>query len=247
MEGYAPEPSHIDHAAQRIVRDQPQRATAAEQPGGEPPQESADTGMRKAGGTGMASGSVIEEATLSSEHVPAHASQGLRDLPPDTVEARLASLAPWQAGYVLALMETGGVMGMACVKRRVSRQSVEKSMKADPEFAAACAEAVAHSTDLVEAAVIRGATIGDLAPVYQGGRLVGYKRVRNTKDAELALTIRGRMPDQQVNVTHGGRVAILDEGQMAERLAEVARLLHGQPVMRAIEGKVVSEPDTKGA
>lgn len=166
----------------------------------------------------------------------------LRDQPPETVAQRLASLQPWKARFVLQLMECGGVMGLAATKTNVSLKSVEEHLKVDTDFAKACAEAVAHSTDLVEAAVMRGATIGDLGPVYQGGRLVGYKRTRNTKDAELALTIRGRMPDQKLQVNHTGRVEIQQDDGLPAQLAAISAMLFADQA-RVIEGKVVSESD----
>jgi hypothetical protein len=126
-------------------------------------------------------------------YAPASSEPLARARPPESLGDQLQRLPQWQARYVLALMEYGGVIALACRKVNVSRQSVENAQAASPEFARASADAVAHATDLVEAAVFRGATIGDTAPVYQGGLLVGYKRVRNTKDAELLLKLRGKI------------------------------------------------------
>ena len=126
------------------------------------------------------------------------------DAPPESVARRLERLPPWQAQYVLALMECGGIEGLACGRGNVSRRSVEKAQKASTAFAAACAEAVEHSTDLAEAACFRGATVGDLQPVCQGGLLVGYKRVRSAKDAELILKVRNRLNAEQGVSNRGG-------------------------------------------
>ena len=166
----------------------------------------------------------------------------LRDQPPESVAERLAGLPQWQARYVLALMELGGVIGLAATRCKVSRQSVEKAMHASPDFAGACAEAVAHSTELVEAAAFRGATVGDLTPIYQGGLLVGYKRVRNVKDAELMLKIRGRLREE-TEVRHTGKVEMVQPADMPAVLADTMKRLfaaRGKPLIDAASGKPVS-------
>lgn len=112
---------------------------------------------------------------------------------PEALHDPLKRLPQWQARYVLALMEYGGIITLALKKANVSRETVEKFQSNSPEFARCCADALSHSTDLVEAALFKGATVGDLTPIYQGGFLVGYKRVRSVKDAELLLKLRGKL------------------------------------------------------
>jgi hypothetical protein len=163
----------------------------------------------------------------------------LIDKPPETIEQRLRGLQPWKAKFVLTLMDVAGVLPLAAVRQRVSMKSVEEHLKADADFAKACAEAVSHSNGMLEGAIMRAATIGDLTPSYQSGKLVGYVRKRDTKAAELALKMRGLMPEQQVNVSLTSRVELAREDQMADMLREVALLLHGQP--KQITGTVVSE------
>lgn len=140
--------------------------------------------------------------------------------PPESLEERLKRLRPWQAKYVLALMELGGVQALACRRCNVSRESVEGYQARDSEFAEACASAVAHSTDLVEAACFRGATVGDTQPIYQGGHLVGYKRVRNTRDAELVLRLRGK-----IDAPGAGEKAAATTVPRAELPAKVADVM----------------------
>ncbi len=124
------------------------------------------------------------------------------EIEPQTLQQTLSGLPEWQVRYVLHLMDLGGVIALACRRTNVSRQSVEEAQAASPAFLRACVMAVQDSTDLVEGAIFRGATIGDLEPVYQGGLLVGHKRKRNTKDAELFLRLRGRL--QEGNETAKG-------------------------------------------
>lgn len=116
-------------------------------------------------------------------------------LPPGMLEP-LTHLRPWQARYCLALYELGGNDALATRRVNVSLRSVRAYMASDPAFAECVADAVAHSGELVDAALFRGATIGDVQPVYQGGLLVGYKRMRSTKDAELFLRRRGLLGQQ---------------------------------------------------
>ncbi len=116
---------------------------------------------------------------------------------PQTLAEKLQVLPPWQARYVLALMELGGNIALACQRCSVSRASVNAALASpNSEFAMACHDATDHSTDLMEAAIYRGGSIGDVQPVYQKGLIVGYKRVRNTTDAELLMRLRGRLTDE---------------------------------------------------
>jgi hypothetical protein len=156
------------------------------------------------------------------------------DMPPESLEERLRELQPWKASFVLKLMECGGVLPVAALRQRVSMRSVEAHLQSDPAFAKACKEAVSHSNGVLEAAIMKGATIGDLGPVYQGGELVGYKRVRSPKDAELALKLRGMMPDQNIQVTHGGRVELARDEEIPGILADVLKkmLFGSKPAKR---------------
>lgn len=149
----------------------------------------------------------------------------------------LRRLPQWQHRYVLALAELGGVVSLACRRTNVSRASVEKHQRQSPEFAHACSWAVQHSTDLIEAAMFRGATIGDLQPVYQGQVLVGHKRVRNTRDAELLLRMRGRLGSEQASGPDPGadpaRIAPADVGTV---VTSVLAALFGAQAARTALG-----------
>lgn len=173
---------------------------------------------------------------------PAHA-RAQATVPPETLHARLAELPPWQAKYVLALMENGGIVGLAAARIGVSRRSVENYQAESPAFAKACAEAVEHSTDLVEAATLRGATVGDTAPVYQQGMLVGYKRVRSDKAAEIMLKIRGRLKDeQQVNLAIAGKVEHVHSAVVTDHVRRLASGIFGQSSALEIEAEAVPVP-----
>jgi hypothetical protein len=162
------------------------------------------------------------------------------NVPPESLEERLKRLRPWQAKYVLALMELGGVQALACRRCGVSRESAEGYQAKDPEFAAACEAAVAHSTDLVEAACFRGATVGDTQPIYQGGHLVGYKRVRNTRDAELVLRLRGKIDAQGA----GEKAATtMPRAELPAKVADVMARIFGNrtaAVLDAETGKPIT-------
>ena len=159
----------------------------------------------------------------------------LVDTPPESVAERLAGLPQWQARYVLALMECGGIEGLACGRCNISRRSVARAQYASSDFIAACAEAVEHSTDLVEAASYRGATVGDLQPIYQGGLLVGYKRVRSVKDTELILKMRGRLRDAEQEPIRRGKVQLVTDEEMPAVLAEVTARLFAARQQRVVD------------
>lgn len=153
------------------------------------------------------------------------------DVIPEDLDTQLSKLPPWQARYALALRQYGGITHLACRVAKVSRETVEKHQEGSPEFAKACADAVEDSTDLVEAASFRGATVGDLQPVYQQGQLVGYKRVRNVKDAEIMLKLRGRLKEEsEITLKQTGKVEVVHSAQVAQRVASVAEKLFGGKV-----------------
>lgn len=158
---------------------------------------------------------------------------------PRTVMEDLADLPQWQAKYVLHLMEKGGVIALACMASNVSRRSVEDWQARSPAFARACASAVESATDLLEAAGFRGATIGDLQPVYQQGELVGTKRVRSSKDLEIMLKLRGRLKEESGNttVTNNLRVSLVPDQALADRLASVSDAIFGK--VTVIEAETV--------
>lgn len=105
---------------------------------------------------------------------------------------------------------------------------MERALKKSAAFASACAAAVAHSTDLVLAACYRGATIGDLEPIWQGQVLVGYKRRRSTKDAEIVLRVRGILQSTgraSERVTGVPNVATVPVEQVGSIVGNVLRAL----------------------
>ena len=157
-------------------------------------------------------------------------------IPPESLTQRLRHLAQWQARYVLALREYGGIVALACRKVSVSRDSVSRALRESPEFAAACAEAVEDSTDLIEAAAFRGATVGDTQPIYQGGQLVGYRRVRSVKDAEIMLKIRGRLRDEmEVTNIQAGSVEVVHKHEAKALVSDVMNRLFAAGPAAAID------------
>jgi hypothetical protein len=209
-----PQPYALDDALESAYAPTPDEAAATWQP------------KREALDQSEAVGQVIEG------HNPAQAvaCAPARDeqLPDEELDAILLKLKPWQAKYVLSLRQYGGIIRLACRVAGVSRETVEKHQESSPEFAKACADAVEDSTDLVEAASFRGATVGDLQPVYQQGQLVGYKRVRNVKDAEIMLKLRGRLKEEsEITVKQTGKVEVVHSAQIAQRVASVAGKLFG--------------------
>lgn len=205
----------------------------------------AGSGSGAAGVRGGAAGEAWDSGARSLTASPARACDASAE-PPATLDQQLAALRPWQARYVLQLMECGGIAALACVRSNVSRQSVEEHQQLSPAFASACAAAVQHSTDLVEAAVFRGATIGDTQPVYQGGLLVGYKRQRSTKDAELMLKLRGKLLGDDAATGRGtARVQLVAREDLPAIVRDVAAKLFAarqaqrRPVLDAATGKPV--------
>lgn len=95
----------------------------------------------------------------------------------------------WTDAFLAALSECG-VLTQASELAGIDRVSVWRRRKDDPEFAAACEEAVEMAADKLEAEARRRAVEGVEEPVYQGGQLIGTKTVYS--DSLLALLLKGR-------------------------------------------------------
>jgi hypothetical protein len=143
---------------------------------------------------------------------------------PDDLHAALERLPQWQARYALALYELGGIVPLARNRCNVSTSSITKAQKTDPDFVEACALAVNRSSDLEEFAWFRGATVGNLTPIYQKGRIVGYSRVRNIKEAEAFLRLRGRLTEPGKDVGRKSPPKVPDSEVPGIVAATLARL-----------------------
>lgn len=110
----------------------------------------------------------------------------------------------------------------ACDAVEISRQTFFNWKKSDPDFQAAWNDAWDDGADLVEDEALRRAVEGVEEPVYQGGVLVGRKRVYSDKLMERMLEARkpglyGRNTQVAVQVNN---VAVeADDAQLARALA----------------------------
>lgn len=217
--GSASEASQADGANRATT--QPQPATGP-QPGAAREHATGNPGTQLADPTAMNS--------------PVHA----RMQPIAPRDAELLRLAPWQRLYVLALRRLG-VEALAGREAKVSRVTVEKYRRIDPEFDLACVHALKDNLDFIEAGTIQSATVGDVAPVFQGGVLVGHKRVKNVKAAELLFKKAGYLEDKPASVTDALKVEAVTDADLAARLREtMERLLRSQqPLLDAETGRPV--------
>lgn len=95
----------------------------------------------------------------------------------------------WTDAFLAHLAETG-ILSDAAAAAGVDRSNVFRRRQDDPEFAQAVEQAIDMAADKLEAEARRRALEGVEEPVYQGGQLVGTKRVYS--DALLALLLKGR-------------------------------------------------------
>ncbi len=107
-------------------------------------------------------------------------------------EARELARHDRKTKFLQCLAETG-VINFACVKTGVNRSTVRAWQEDDPLFGAAFNEALAISTEVMEAEAIRRATKGWTRPAIQSGRLVGY--VREYSDILLIFMLKARRPE----------------------------------------------------
>ena len=187
---------------------------------------------------------VIQETSSTSEaQLGAPASL---DEPPTLETAILALPALWMRVYVEALYLAGDpVKARAAVKAKIGTvlpSTVSRFQRECPAFGQLCAdhEQIQHQT--LDAYVYRGGTEGDLTPFNTKEGIEWYRR-RSDKAAETYYKRHGLMAADQVQHTHTGRVELAQDSALPGMLADVARLLF--PPAKQIEGKVVSESDTK--
>lgn len=99
----------------------------------------------------------------------------------------------WQNAFLVALAESG-VMSHAAEAAGIDRVTVFRARKSDPEFDTACQDAIEEATDKLVQEARRRALEGVEEPVYQGGVLVGTKRVYS--DALMSKLLAAYRPQQ---------------------------------------------------
>jgi nucleotide-binding universal stress UspA family protein len=95
----------------------------------------------------------------------------------------------WTNAFLAHLAECG-ILTDAAAAAGVDRSTVWRRRQDDLDFAKACDEAIDMAADKLEAEARRRALDGTEEPVYQGGQLVGTKRVYS--DSLMALLLKGR-------------------------------------------------------
>ncbi len=97
----------------------------------------------------------------------------------------------WQR-RCLARLRRYGIISDACNYAHVSVGTFKKTMLENPEFKAAVKQARRQSCEYMEKELFRRGVEGVKEPVYQGGKLVGYKMVYS--DACLIFDLKSRNP-----------------------------------------------------
>jgi hypothetical protein len=95
----------------------------------------------------------------------------------------------WTDAFLAHLAECG-ILTDAAAAAGVDRSTVFRRRQVDEEFDAAVCDAMEAAADKLEAEARRRALEGVEEPVYQGGLLVGTKRVYS--DTLMALLLKGR-------------------------------------------------------
>ena len=88
----------------------------------------------------------------------------------------------WEKAFLSTLEKTGSIAGSAKAAK-AGRQTVYDHMKADPDFADKCREALDTAEDSLETELRRRAVEGEQVPVYFKGKVVGH----NTRKSDSLL------------------------------------------------------------
>ena len=92
----------------------------------------------------------------------------------------------WEKPFLTAL-EATGIVARAAKRAKVGRRTVYDHMKADPEFAKRCEEALDGAEANLEEEVMRRALEGEQVPVYFRGEVVG--QITRKSDALLMFAL----------------------------------------------------------
>ena len=93
----------------------------------------------------------------------------------------------WERAFLSTLEKTGSIAGSAKAAK-AGRQTVYDHMKADPDFADRCREALEAAEDNLETELRRRAVEGEEVPVYFNGEVVGHSNRKS--DALLLFAIK---------------------------------------------------------
>jgi hypothetical protein len=133
----------------------------------------------------------------------------------------------WTDAFLAHLAETG-ILTDAAAAAGVDRSNVWRRRQSDPEFNAACDEAIDMAADKLEREARRRAIEGVEEPVYQGGQLIGTRTVYS--DSLLALLLKGRRKRVFADRTEltgadGGPARLeVDDTARAARIAQLVAL-----------------------
>lgn len=120
---------------------------------------------------------------------------------------------------VIENLATLGAMTQAAQCVGVTYETIRVHRKSDPEFDAACENAIEAYRDALTAEVHRRGVEGWDEPVYQKGELVGHKRVYS--DRMLEMQAKRFIPEyrdkQQIDHNHSGGVLVVGEQPQSEK------------------------------
>ena len=144
---------------------------------------------------------------------------------------------------MLAAMAIHGTVCRSAESARISVHSHYSWLEKDAVYAAAWAEAKKAACETLEQEARRRAILGVLEPVYQQGRMVGYKRVHS--DTLLIFLMKGNQPDKFGDAVlqrhvHSGEVNVRFPD--LERSGSPVALVAGRvPALRAAEAEEVAK------
>ena len=117
----------------------------------------------------------------------------------------------WRPAFLDQLRQHGNI-SEAARQAGIDRKTAYNSKAKAPEFAEAWEEAVAESTDTLEAEARRRAVEGVEEPVYYRGAVVGH--ITKYSDGLLMFLLKGKRPDEfrDTAITHKGKVGHAHSG-----------------------------------
>lgn len=159
---------------------------------------------------------------------------------PRTGHNAATRMTNWKPRFLAALLQKG-VLVQAAEAAGVSRNTVLKHRKQDPEFDAGVQDAIDGFVDSLEAEAIRRGRDGVDEPVYYEGKQIAT--IKKYSDGLLILLLRAHLPAKYGQATKLQHTGPGGGPIQTQNVSDLSRLTDAElQALQAIHAKLAGEP-----